>query len=187
MTSSEKAKNWRRDNPEKWAALKARRGPINGEWARRRRASLRLRALAALGDKCVRCAFTDDRALQIDHVGGGGIKELKAYGHRYYSPKGYLETVITEAESGKYQLLCANCNWIKRSENHEHHRGRLTLEDLQRLRERRPKFSRRNAVSGQFVALGGEIDIYNQAQVSVPGRPYEKITLPSEKGEGEDE
>jgi len=27
--------------------------------------------------------------------------------------------IIAQALSGKYQLLCANCNWIKRSENYE--------------------------------------------------------------------
>ena len=27
--------------------------------------------------------------------------------------------VIKEKDSGKYQLLCANCNWIKRHKNKE--------------------------------------------------------------------
>jgi hypothetical protein len=29
--------------------------------------------------------------------------------------------VIAEASTGRYQLLCANCNWIKRYENREHY------------------------------------------------------------------
>lgn len=81
------------------------------EWVRRWRRA----ALAALGGKCVRCGFTDERALQIDHVHGGGCRELNAA----KSVAAFYRKVIAEAESGYYQLLCANCNWIKRYENDE--------------------------------------------------------------------
>src|SRR5208337_653991 len=32
-----------------------------------------------LGNKCVRCGFSDPRALQIDHINGGGCKEIKMF------------------------------------------------------------------------------------------------------------
>ena len=78
---------------------------------------LRGRVLAALGGKCARCSFADRRALQVDHVDGGGLRELRHYKNRQYS---YYLNIIHEAGSGKYQLLCANCNWIKRAERKEH-------------------------------------------------------------------
>lgn len=68
-----------------------------------------------LGGKCVRCGFTDIRALQIDHVNGGGKKELKKNG----SGISYYKKILLD-KNRKYQLLCANCNWIKRYENEEY-------------------------------------------------------------------
>lgn len=73
-----------------------------------------------LGRKCARCGFGDVRALQIDHVSGGGRKHLNKHPgtHSYY--KSILEELKTIPESGKkYQTLCANCNAIKRIENKE--------------------------------------------------------------------
>lgn len=85
-----------------------------GENARRRRREI----LEILGGSCVKCGFTDPRALHIDHVNGGGSKERKTYGH---SPSALLRKVRESLDSGKhtYQILCANCNYIKRSENKE--------------------------------------------------------------------
>lgn len=80
-------------------------------------------AFAALGGKCLRCGFTDERALQIDHVNGGGSKEHHrrqkngAMWRRICLSK-YYRLVVNDT-TGKYQLLCANCNWIKRTENGE--------------------------------------------------------------------
>ena len=72
-----------------------------------------IEALKFLGGKCVKCGFSDVRALQIDHISGGGNKEYKKHGGMY----GVYKNVLLEPE--KYQLLCANCNWIKRFENKE--------------------------------------------------------------------
>ena len=69
-----------------------------------------------LGGKCVGCGFQDRRALQIDHKHGGGCLELREFNstHKYYKMLLAL-TDLTE----RYQLLCANCNWIKRDTNNE--------------------------------------------------------------------
>lgn len=66
------------------------------------------------GNKCKSCGFDNPKALQIDHVNGGGHKERITVG-RYAILKKALEDT-----TGTYQLLCANCNWIKRIDNKEH-------------------------------------------------------------------
>lgn len=68
--------------------------------------------LTLLGGKCVRCGFDDFRALQIDHVKGNGCK------HPISDYK--LAVRILRVIPAAYQILCANCNWIKRAENNEH-------------------------------------------------------------------
>ena len=72
-------------------------------------------ALAALGGACVHCGFSDYRALQIDHVLGGGTQKRK----RHNSRTAYHKFVAQNTHAGEYQLLCSNCNWIKRYENKE--------------------------------------------------------------------
>ena len=76
-------------------------------------------AHAILGGICKRCGFADSRALQIDHVHGDGFTEKKER-RRLGSMGAYHKRVVDAASSGRYQLLCANCNWIKRAENGEH-------------------------------------------------------------------
>lgn len=62
------------------------------------------------GGKCCKCGFDDYRALQVDHINGGGHKLRKA------GEKIGIKWLIENEESAllKYQLLCANCNWIKK-------------------------------------------------------------------------
>jgi hypothetical protein len=78
---------------------------------------LRAQVLIHLGNCCKHCGFTDKRALQIDHVHGGGVKESKSMGVMRLLKK------VLDDTNGNYQLLCANCNWIKKSENDEYSRG----------------------------------------------------------------
>ena len=76
--------------------------------------------LAFLGDKCKHCGIDDIRVLQIDHINGGGRKEIELSNSR-----GYLHFYFKQLKQDegaflkKYQLLCANCNWIKRVEKGE--------------------------------------------------------------------
>jgi hypothetical protein len=76
---------------------------------------VRQHVLRALGNQCVRCGFTDWRTLQIDHVNGGGRRDRE----RWSNTHEYLNAVLA-APPGIYQLLCANCNWIKKYERAEH-------------------------------------------------------------------
>jgi hypothetical protein len=75
----------------------------------------RKKVVELLGNKCQRCGFTDWRTLQIDHVNGGGTKEKKSVKVTFSN---YISKKILNG-SKEYQLLCANCNWIKRYENNE--------------------------------------------------------------------
>ena len=90
-----------------------------GEMAYKKR--LKAKAYSKLGNRCANpnCGWrnvdgsvgcTDIRCLQVDHVHGGGRKERTKPG--FYTGKIYL--LVLDDEGGKYQLLCANCNWIKR-------------------------------------------------------------------------
>lgn len=120
----QKTKEWMAANPEtmrgydqKYLERKARR---NSE----RRRAARLAGIEKLGGRCSSptCAWvnedgskgcTDFRVLQFDHVDGGGTKERKS---------GSFEKLckeVLEDRSGKFQLLCSNCNWIKAFEKRE--------------------------------------------------------------------
>ena len=77
-------------------------------WKQRRE-----KAIAILGGKCVVCGFNDIRALQIDHINGGGLKENKSIGN------GGIIRKILRGDTQDYQLLCANHNWIKKHEKQE--------------------------------------------------------------------
>ena len=81
---------------------------------RARNARNRAEILRLLGGKCRRCGFDDERVLQIDHVNGGGSAEVRP-GNRY-------QVILSRLNMGStdyYQLLCANCNWIKKAERME--------------------------------------------------------------------
>jgi len=66
------------------------------------------------GRKCKYCGFTDTRALHIDHIHGGGCKEYKS--QHGYNPMIMYVFYVNHPDSAKkkLQVLCANCNSIKR-------------------------------------------------------------------------
>lgn len=81
---------------------------------RTKSAGVRNQVFDKLGHSCNHCGFTDKRALQIDHVNGGGNKEHAEFSNTV----SYLRKVLIDTD-GTYQILCANCNWIKKSERME--------------------------------------------------------------------
>lgn len=66
-----------------------------------------------LGDKCVKCGFDDKRALQMDHINNDGYKERWAGTN---DANRYLKVL---KDPSRFQILCANCNWIKRYEKED--------------------------------------------------------------------
>jgi hypothetical protein len=63
--------------------------------------------------KCSKCNFSDIRALTIDHINGGGTQHRKKINGSFYK---WLEKNNYPKE---YQVLCMNCQFIKRDENNE--------------------------------------------------------------------
>ena len=70
-------------------------------------------AIDKMGGICNNCGFNNRRALQIDHIHGGGVAEYRKLGNH----KIYRNIALRSTEG--YQVLCANCNWIKRAINKE--------------------------------------------------------------------
>lgn len=65
---------------------------------------------------CVKCGFSDIRALCLDHINGGGSKQRSnSFRGGYY--KYYL--LKTQIYPNGYQTLCMNCNYSKRITNNE--------------------------------------------------------------------
>ena len=123
-------KKYYKKNIEKFREKRKLRKEYHSEYRKKNRIKIRFsikncrnekrkKVLDFLGGKCVRCGFTDIRALQVDHIHGGGRTEIKKYNREYVL---YLLKQIESSHDDfrkKYQLLCANCNWIKKSENNE--------------------------------------------------------------------
>lgn len=82
-------------------------------YTKRRYNALRQEVLSILSSECIRCGFDDPRALQIDHINGGGNAERKRLGSGTTYHKHMLKDI------SKYQLLCANCNQIKKHDRSE--------------------------------------------------------------------
>ena len=93
---------------------------IGNETANALNRAWRVTVLMLLGGKCSRCGSNDSRALQVDHVHGDGKHERR--GARWQRSIARLTDVFARALRGELQVLCANCNWIKRSERGEHGR-----------------------------------------------------------------
>lgn len=96
-------KEYRRNNKERYAA-----------YYEKVRYAKRIEILELAGGvRCSICNFGDWRALQLDHKEGGGGRDREIA----RSQKKTLEDL--RAHPDKYQVLCANCNWIKRYTNNE--------------------------------------------------------------------
>lgn len=77
----------------------------------------RLEILGMLGDRCKKCGYKEDyRALQIDHVRSNGKEERKQMSHSWSYT--FWKKALAERPQD-YQILCANCNWIKRLDKNE--------------------------------------------------------------------
>lgn len=83
------------------------RGAVNDSYLR-----LKLRVIEHLGGRCGNCGYNaDHRAFNIDHVNGDGASERRQ-GAGHGLGRKLLHAVLADDE-GRYQLLCANCNWVK--------------------------------------------------------------------------
>jgi hypothetical protein len=113
---NEYLKVWRKKNPDKYRAIKRR---VN----QKRRKFI----IDFLGGKCVNHLINygtecyDIRVLQIDHKEGDGNTERRKYKNKVdYLMMSIKRDILAGVDVKKrYQVLCANCNWIKFYENEE--------------------------------------------------------------------
>lgn len=66
--------------------------------------------------ECIKCGFTDVRALGLDHINNDGILHKRTINAK--TPRGVSGTLVYRDLKKKgwpigYQILCYNCNWIK--------------------------------------------------------------------------
>lgn len=64
-------------------------------------------------NECAKCGFKDMRALSIDHINGGGRQHTKLINGNLYL------WLINNNHPNGFQVLCMNCQYIKRTENNE--------------------------------------------------------------------
>lgn len=100
-------------NPDQRAKSRNRHSTAVRHW--------RTEAVGLLGGVCVKCGFSDARALQIDHVNGDGYADRRSSpGRKSCNTYVYYKRIVEQPESReRYQILCANCNWIKKHDNKE--------------------------------------------------------------------
>lgn len=81
-----------------------------------RRFKLRAVVLKKMGAECKNCSYNDFRALQIDHIKSNG--KIDRIDNKNYNEKflKYLINLDNIELTDNYQLLCANCNSIKKLE-----------------------------------------------------------------------
>jgi len=60
---------------------------------------------------CMKCGSYDKRVLHFDHINGGGYNQRKLLGWKGSMTFYIKNPTIANQE---LQVLCANCNWIKR-------------------------------------------------------------------------
>ncbi len=78
--------------------------------------SIKVEVLTHYGDgkcACIKCGFSDIRALSIDHISGNGsyhTKSIRGNLYRWLQKEGYPDG---------YQTLCMNCQFIKKWKNSE--------------------------------------------------------------------
>lgn len=104
--------NQKRNYAKYYAEHKVELADARREYARR----YKKLAYEILGWKCVRCGYSNWKALQVDHLKGNGNLERRSQGHETY--KRYKNVMDRPWD---YQLLCANCNQIKKLEHCEGH------------------------------------------------------------------
>ena len=68
--------------------------------------------------KCCKCGYDDIRALSIDHIDGGGAEHRRKLTH-----KNFYNWLIKNNYPKGFQVLCMNCQFIKKWENEEWSKG----------------------------------------------------------------
>lgn len=104
---------YREKNSEKckalWAAYYEKYRPKLKEDQKARARRRRAEVVKKLGGMCKCCGITQLEFLAIDHIHGGGSKEMRerGYGNTEHAVR------MDNYDLSKYQILCHNCNMSK--------------------------------------------------------------------------
>lgn len=84
-------------------------------WHRRRSKKNKQELLNKLGGKCVNCGESDYDVLQFDHIEDNGRLDRVKRGVINSGREFYKKMLLLSNVKEILQILCANCNWKKRS------------------------------------------------------------------------
>ena len=110
---SSRKRKWYQRNKKRLSLKREKNKVEKNTYLKGRYLSLKKRLFEFLGNKCAICGFSNIFALQLDHINGGGNRERK----KLKSATSIYLKALKHPEN--YQILCANCNWIKRGINNE--------------------------------------------------------------------
>jgi hypothetical protein len=117
--TQEYLKKWRKKNAAKIKAgrkkeyenLKKRGYAGRKEW----RTALKKETFVAYGGACLGCGEKELCCLSIDHIFDDGAKERGKKGYRFGGSPFYLQLRQKGFPKDRYQLLCHNCQFRKRT------------------------------------------------------------------------
>jgi len=126
----EYGREWRYKNPEyhknhnkMWRRINIKRArETHTKW----RNNLRLKILNYISGgnpRCNFCGFSDIRILQIDHINGGGRQKIKRIGGNRSTIYNTILRMSPAKVKEEYQILCPNCNWMKKLESEKERGG----------------------------------------------------------------
>ena len=106
-----------------WHKHKADWNKARSEKAKILYGSLKIEMLAKYNNKCNHCGDGRLPVLTVDHVNGDGAMHRK----KVRCGITFLREVIFDT-SGRFQLLCMNCQWMKRHALNENKKPRQLLD-----------------------------------------------------------
>lgn len=101
---------WREKNRWKWLEIKR-------NWGTKRRFDV-LCFYGGVPPKCKKCGEERIWCLVIDHINNDGYQHRKSMGNKGGHDI-YNWIVKNNYPTNKFQVLCHNCNWLKRREHRE--------------------------------------------------------------------
>ena len=88
--------------------MRTKNAEYQASYYQRHKKELKQAILNLSGRKCALCGYNDVRALEIDHINGGGKNH-----RRHVGGIGYYKELLKMATDKTVRTLCRNCNWIE--------------------------------------------------------------------------
>ena len=103
------SKRWREKNRWKWLDIKRK-------WGHKRRFDV-LCYYGGIPPKCKECSESRVECLVIDHINNDGYKHRKEMG--FTGGHDTYNWIVKNGYPKGFQILCHNCNWVKRARHYE--------------------------------------------------------------------